>query len=100
MGKRKSSAKPAPKKKMEKLESVFNCPFCNHEKSVNCTIDRKEMIGELTCCICQEKYSTAINNLSEPIDIYSEWIDECEKVNDMDGEISPRSPPLTHHDSW
>ncbi|XP_042484108.1 transcription elongation factor 1 homolog [Macadamia integrifolia] len=100
MGKRKSRPKTEPKKRMEKLESVFNCPFCNHEKSVNCNIDRKEMIGEVMCIICQERYSTAITNLSEPIDIYSEWIDECERVNEMDGEISPKSPPLTHHDSW
>jgi transcription elongation factor Elf1 len=29
MGKRKSSAKPPPKKARPKLETTFACPFCN-----------------------------------------------------------------------
>ena len=34
MGRRKKANKPPPKRKIiEKLDSVFNCPFCNHEKS-------------------------------------------------------------------
>lgn len=36
MGKRKSRAKPAPKKRMDKLDSFFSCPFCNHGSSVEC----------------------------------------------------------------
>ncbi|XP_072088278.1 transcription elongation factor 1 homolog isoform X3 [Arachis hypogaea] len=87
MGKRKSRKKAAaPKKKREKLETVFSCPFCNHENSVECHIDMKNMIGELACRICQESFSTAITALSEPIDIYSEWIDECERVNKLEEE--------------
>ncbi|KAI5062283.1 hypothetical protein GOP47_0022822 [Adiantum capillus-veneris] len=81
MGKRKSSAKPPPKKKMEKLSTVFSCPFCNHESSVECRMDRKNSIGEVNCRICQEHYTTQIDALSEPIDVYSDWIDECERAN-------------------
>ena len=33
-GKRKSS-KPPPKKVAPKLDKLFTCPFCNHEKSVS-----------------------------------------------------------------
>ena len=34
MGRRKSKRKPPPKKKMTgPLDSLFTCPFCNHEKS-------------------------------------------------------------------
>eukprot|EP00968_Pinguiococcus_pyrenoidosus_P024359 scaffold4614_cov247-Pinguiococcus_pyrenoidosus.AAC.3 len=29
---------------------------------------------------------TSISYLSEAIDVYSEWIDECERVNDPGGE--------------
>ncbi|GLJ38953.1 hypothetical protein SUGI_0794100 [Cryptomeria japonica] len=86
MGKRKSSAKPPPKKRMDKLETVFTCPFCNHGSSVECRMDRKDMIGEASCSVCQEKFSTTINALSEPIDVYSEWIDECERVNTLGEE--------------
>lgn len=79
MGKRKSSAK-APKKIKQKLDTQFTCLFCNHEKSINCTIDKKANIGTLTCKICGQSFQTAINSLSEPIDIYSNWIDACEAV--------------------
>ncbi|KAL1829667.1 hypothetical protein ACET3Z_008079 [Daucus carota] len=81
MGKRKSRAKPATRKRMDKLDTVFSCPFCNHGSSVECRIDMKNLIGEATCGICQESFSTTVTALTEPIDIYSEWIDECERVN-------------------
>ncbi|KAJ6794100.1 transcription elongation factor 1-like protein [Iris pallida] len=88
MGKRKSRAKPAPKKRMDKLDTVFCCPFCNHGSSVECIINMKELIGEAKCGICQESFSTAITALTEPIDIYSEWIDECERVNNVDDDAA------------
>lgn len=36
MGKRKSRSKPPPKKRMDKLDTVFSCPFCNHGTSIEC----------------------------------------------------------------
>ncbi|KAF3336940.1 transcription elongation factor 1 [Carex littledalei] len=86
MGKRKSRAKPAAKKRMDKLDTTFCCPFCNHGSGVECKIDLKNNIGEANCRICQENFSTTVNALTEPIDIYSEWIDECEKVNNLEEE--------------
>ncbi|GMI78838.1 hypothetical protein like AT5G46030 [Hibiscus trionum] len=105
MGKRKLRAKPAPKKRMDKLDTVYSCPFCNHETDVECRIDVKNLIGEASCCrICQESFilmkmksGTFVNAsmfpfvsvcaaLTEPIDIYSEWIDECERVNNHEKE--------------
>jgi len=46
----------------------------------------KNLIGEASCRICQENFSTTVNALTEPIDIYSEWIDECERVNTVEGD--------------
>lgn len=86
MGKRKSRAKPPPKKRMDKLDTVFSCPFCNHGTSVECRIDLKNLIGEASCGICQESFSTTVTALTEPIDIYSEWIDECERVNNFEDD--------------
>ncbi|KAF5727676.1 putative Transcription elongation factor [Tripterygium wilfordii] len=86
MGKRKSKAKPPPKKRMDKLDTVFSCPFCNHGTSVECKIDMKNLIGEALCSICQESFSTTVTALTEPIDIYSEWIDECERVNNVEDD--------------
>ncbi|KAE8655574.1 Transcription elongation factor 1-like protein [Hibiscus syriacus] len=62
MGKRKSRAKPAAKKRMDKLDTVFSCPFCNHGTSVECRIDMKNLIGEASCRICQESFSTVITD--------------------------------------
>mmetsp|Transcript_5888 Transcript_5888/g.11230 ORF Transcript_5888/g.11230 Transcript_5888/m.11230 type:complete len:82 (-) Transcript_5888:133-378(-) len=81
MGKRKSAA-PPPTRIIHKVPTQFNCPFCNHERSVECKLDRAAQVGEVSCRICNEKFSTEINNLSEPIDVYAEWIDECEKINE------------------
>ncbi|KAI3912876.1 hypothetical protein MKW98_012818 [Papaver atlanticum] len=87
MARRKSRSKPAPKKRLlEKLDKVFSCPFCNHMYGVECVIDMKLRIGSAVCCICDAHYSTKINRLTEPIDIYSEWIDECERVNNAEEE--------------
>ncbi|KAI4333619.1 hypothetical protein L6164_018403 [Bauhinia variegata] len=62
MAKRKSRKKPPPKKRMNKLETVFTCPFCNHGSSVECRLDTKNMIGELLCRICNEHFSTGITD--------------------------------------
>lgn len=79
MGKRKSARKPVKKIK-QKLDVTFSCLFCNHEKSVICTLDKKNSLGELHCKICGQSFQTAINSLSQPVDIYSDWIDACEDL--------------------
>ncbi|XXG77433.1 hypothetical protein AAC387_Pa08g1586 [Persea americana] len=84
MGKRKSTRPKPPSKKPMKLDKCFTCPFCNHPGTVECDMDRKHMIGQAFCYICKESYSTIINRLSEPIDVYHEWIDECERVNNFE----------------
>lgn len=39
MAKRKSRKTPKPtKKKKPKVPTIFDCPFCNHEKSVECKL--------------------------------------------------------------
>ncbi|KAK6456455.1 transcription elongation factor Elf1 like-domain-containing protein [Scheffersomyces xylosifermentans] len=79
MGKRKSSAKPQKKIK-QTLDITFTCLFCNHEKSVICTLDKKNLLGELHCKICGQSFQTSIHSLSQPVDIYSDWIDACEDL--------------------
>lgn len=90
MGKRKAKTKPAPKKRMDKLDTVFCCPFCNHGSSVECRMyyflqhecfytdysfsplmftsffhfsDMKNLIGEASCMICQENFSTTVTGI-------------------------------------
>jgi transcription elongation factor Elf1 len=41
-------------------------------------------LGIIKCRICDAKYQCVTDNLSDPIDVYSEWIDECSKANAED----------------
>ena len=80
MGKRKST-RSQPMRKREKLATRFKCPLCEDNDSVECKLTRRAGIAGIVCHTCKEKYKTSIDALTEPIDVYHEWIDECEKVN-------------------
>eukprot|EP00287_Rhodomonas_sp_CCMP768_P008265 CAMPEP_0196717686 /NCGR_PEP_ID=MMETSP1091-20130531/1052_1 /TAXON_ID=302021 /ORGANISM="Rhodomonas sp., Strain CCMP768" /LENGTH=117 /DNA_ID=CAMNT_0042058133 /DNA_START=105 /DNA_END=458 /DNA_ORIENTATION=+ len=80
MGKRKT-AKKVMKKEQQKVMSKFDCPFCNHMGSIKVTINKKAKFGQCKCAVCSVQYATTITALSEPIDVFCEWIDECEKAN-------------------
>ncbi|ESN98573.1 hypothetical protein HELRODRAFT_84564 [Helobdella robusta] len=82
MARRKKSRKPPPKRKViQPLDIVFNCPFCNHEKSCDVKLDHTRKTGYISCNVCLEDYQTPINALSEPVDVYGDWIDACESAN-------------------
>ncbi|KAI0725123.1 Elf1-domain-containing protein [Fomitopsis betulina] len=81
MGKRKkSSRKPTGPRRKESLETQFTCLFCHHDKSVTVRLDRKEGIAQLFCKVCDQRYQSKVNHLTEPIDIYSEWIDAADSA--------------------
>ncbi|KAL7850675.1 hypothetical protein SRHO_G00200240 [Serrasalmus rhombeus] len=82
MARRKSKRKPPPKKKMTgNLDTQFTCPFCNHEKSCDVKMERSRNTGIISCSVCLEEFQTPITYLSEPVDVYSDWIDACEAAN-------------------
>jgi len=82
MGRRKKARKPPPKRKaLQALDAVFNCPFCNHEKSCEVKLNRERNTGYISCRVCLEDFQTTINYLSEPIDVFGDWIDACERAN-------------------
>ncbi|KAM6500505.1 Transcription elongation factor Elf1 like domain containing protein [Amanita muscaria] len=80
MGKRKKSTrKPgAPARQKVPLDTAFTCLFCHHDKSVTVRLDRKEGVAQLVCRVCDQRYQSKVNHLTEPIDIYSEWIDAAD----------------------
>ncbi|AMD18684.1 HBL218Cp [Eremothecium sinecaudum] len=82
MGKRKKSARQPVKRVTLKLDNAFNCLFCNHEKAITCTLDKKNSIGSLSCKVCGQQFQTRINALSQPVDVYSDWFDAVEEVNE------------------
>lgn len=85
MGKRRRAAKKVVKKKRPTVAKVFKCLFCNHEGAVQCSIDTRSMTGKLECSVCEAKFQTQINTLTEPIDIFTEWLDE---TSDMQNEAA------------
>lgn len=99
-GKRKSSAKPPPKKPRPKLALAFDCPFCGHEKTCDVKIDRDRSFGTIKCSICGAKHSANTHRLTQPVDVYAQWIDECDAVNNAGADAEedvyvpegPRAP--------
>merc|ERR1712113_1117672 len=84
MGKRKSS-KPLAAKKKAKLETIFDCPFCNHEKTIEIQIKRAKQTS-LQCRMCGVNWGTDVHDLMKPIDVFTAWIDECDAANPSDEE--------------
>ncbi|KAG8746900.1 hypothetical protein FRC10_003071 [Ceratobasidium sp. 414] len=98
MGKRKSSKKPASASRIKptlgesenlgdssELTPAQTPPstasFAIMRKGyVTCKIDKKEGLGYLSCKVCAQTYQTKIHHLSEPIDVYSSWIDACDEA--------------------
>ena len=41
-------------------------------------MDLKVGLGKLDCRMCGASYQMPIHHLHEPIDVFSEWLDDCE----------------------
>lgn len=80
MGKKRSS-KPMAKPPPPKVDKIFDCPFCNHSCTVEIKMLHDKQVGFASCRVCTESFSTSISHLDAPIDVYSQWVDECENVN-------------------
>lgn len=78
---KKKSRKIVSKVKKEEIATIFDCPFCNNKRVIEVKISKKDFKAQINCRICKCNYNTKANGLTEPIDVYSEWIDECEKIN-------------------
>lgn len=92
MGKRKKATKPPPKKKRAKLNKHFDCPFCGHEGTVDCYLERDEKVGRVECRVCGAKFRAIINHLDEEVDLYHKWIDACEEASKDDHGVGPSMP--------
>lgn len=90
MGRRKAAKKVVKKVKLT-VAKVFKCLFCNREDAVTCSLDHKAMIGELVCRVCNAKFQTSITSLTEPIDVFSEWLDETSAEQ---AELIQRNPDI------
>lgn len=75
MAKKKTKAVKVKKAAKPKLDRIFSCPFCSQEKCVECKLDRLKLTGSAKCRLCGASFQTTINGLTDPVDIYAEWID-------------------------
>ena len=75
MGKRKAKKVVVKKAGKPRLDVVFTCPMCAAEASVECRLDRARQTGAVLCRGCRGGYRTVVNNLTEPVDVFHEWVD-------------------------
>ena len=79
MGRRKSSRKAPPKRKLtQPLDKLFTCPFCNHEKSCDVKMDKGKNTAHIRCTVCSEDYQTVVN-----CKLYHDDVDETFFLNKM-----------------
>uniref|UniRef100_A0A7S0GD82 Transcription elongation factor 1 homolog n=2 Tax=Proboscia inermis TaxID=420281 RepID=A0A7S0GD82_9STRA len=48
-------------------------------------MNNREGIGRLDCRMCGASYQMPIHHLHEPIDVFSEWLDDCENAERQNG---------------
>ena len=87
------------------LAKKFKCPFCANNDAVECKMDQKNGVGSLACRLCGASYQMPIHHLHEPIDVFSEWLDDCEEATKQqnggtntngDGGVSAAAAPHYH----
>jgi len=64
------------------MYSLYICIFLESlnktEDVVECKMDLSKGVGSLSCRMCSASYEMPIHHLHEPIDVFSEWLDDCE----------------------
>ncbi len=64
MGRRKSKRNaPQKRKAIEPLDTNFNCPFCNHERSCEVKMVKATNTGRIQCNVCMEDYQVRVPTL-------------------------------------
>jgi transcription elongation factor Elf1 len=50
--------------------------------------DRSAETGSISCRVCGESFQSRITALSDPIDVYCDWIDACDQARSGAGDSS------------
>jgi len=61
-------------------------------------MDFKAGIGTLTCRLCTANYQMPIHHLHEPIDVFSEWLDDCEAAQNPNSSSNAAAATTTYDD--
>jgi len=60
-------------------------------------MDLGKGVGSLSCRMCSASYQMPIHHLHEPIDVFSEWLDDCEAAER--GEIAAASASTSNNNN-
>lgn len=75
---RKKSKRTKRKAAVEKMDKRFSCLVCHREFMVVCVVNHLVGTGAAKCLACPASFKCPVNRLSQPIDVYSEWVDTQE----------------------
>ena len=109
MGKRKKSGKKVTvQKRVYKIPKYFECPFCGRKDGIKITISNKDRTADLLCRSCGvEEKDIEVTQLTEPIDIYDDWMDRARETNveynpereEVKSDSDNDEPPIRPSDS-
>ncbi|MFX0170171.1 MAG: transcription elongation factor 1 family protein [Candidatus Hodarchaeota archaeon] len=74
MGRRRR--KTAPRRPTRTIPSIFNCPKCGRA-AVRVELNRNIGQAEIHCSNCDVQATLSISPLTEPVDVYGEFVDIC-----------------------
>jgi transcription elongation factor Elf1 len=72
MGRRRR--KTTPRRPIRTIPSIFNCPKCGRN-AVRVELNRNIGQSTIHCGNCDIQATIAINPLTEPVDVYGEFVD-------------------------
>jgi transcription elongation factor Elf1 len=76
MGRRRRKA--VVRRPVRAIPSIFNCPQCGRA-AVRVEIDRSKGQATVHCGNCDVQATIPISLLTEPVDVYGEFVDICAK---------------------
>lgn len=59
--------------------------------------DKPRKTARISCRVCLEDYQTSINLLSDPLDVYNDWIDACDAANWRSASVNNRTISQSAH---
>mmetsp|Transcript_94455 Transcript_94455/g.167295 ORF Transcript_94455/g.167295 Transcript_94455/m.167295 type:complete len:98 (-) Transcript_94455:110-403(-) len=90
MGRRRGRAQKGAGPK-PKLDTTFDCLYCQTVRAIEVKLVRLEQIGFLKCRVCNASFQTRISYLNEAVDVYSDWVDAVDEANTKPPEDSAAS---------
>ena len=53
------------KKERASVDTVFDCPFCNHKQTVECKMNYTTNLGNIKCRVCAVSFQSDIHRTTD-----------------------------------